>query len=177
MSVTSLTGLQWENSFGRRITFHLFLSAGKVRAQQDRSSPPSLHPRGPSPQAREPRQLSRRHKGKCTVALCVLQRVYLEDGVGSIMARLSFNFCLMVKSSHVHLVLFNNHLMSNHYVPGTVLGTLDVIEQSTGIFTQSSAGTPSLKTVGRKMVCVVNEGRGHFLVQDDLLWHFLALGV
>lgn len=43
-------------------------------------------------------------------------------------------------------------------MPGTVLGMLDLIEQSTGIFTQSSAGVPSLKTVGRKVVCVVNEG-------------------
>lgn len=67
--------------------------------------------------------------------------------------------------------------MGDHHVPGTVLGTLDVIEQSTGIYTQSSAGVPSLKTVGRKVVCVVNEGRGHFFVQDDSLWHFLSWGV
>lgn len=66
----------------------------------DRSSPPSLHPRGPSPKAGEPHQFSRRHKGKCTV-LCILQRVYLKDEFGSMMAMLSFNFCLMVKSSHV----------------------------------------------------------------------------
>lgn len=67
--------------------------------------------------------------------------------------------------------------MSDHYVSDTVLGTLDVIEQSTGIFTQSSAGSPSLRTVGRKVVCVVNKGRGHFFEQDNSLWHFLALGV
>lgn len=66
----------------------------------DHSSPPSLHPRGPSPTAREPDQLSGRHKGKRTV-LCILQRVYLKDEVGSMIARLSFNFCLMVKSSHM----------------------------------------------------------------------------
>lgn len=67
--------------------------------------------------------------------------------------------------------------MSDRHVPGTVLGTLDVIEQSTGIFTQTSAGSPSLRTVGRKVVCVVNEGRGHCFEQDNSLWHFLALVV
>lgn len=59
------------------------------------------------------------------------------------MTRLSISFCLAVKFSHVFTqFFFIKHLMRDHYVPGTVLGTLGIIKHL--------QDTPSFKNVRGK---------------------------